>query len=178
MDETMTNEPIPTSFATAQANLIRELNRPRARLMRMLATLLHRCWGGLALLTATTFLTIGLCAAEVPDRILAALVQVESGCEWRGIGDIKGKWARGDDGEVSPFQLAPAALTDMGVTNHARVHRDPVYAESLARLWLSRCYVKHGNWAQALAAYNGGTRYRSRRARDYSERILNLASVL
>ncbi len=117
-------------------------------------------------------------AEEVPDRIIAALVQVESGCEWRGIGDIKGKWARGDDGEVSPFQLAPAALTDMGVTNHARVHRDVVYAESLARLWLSRCYVKHGNWADALSAYNAGSRYRSRSARDYSVRILNLASVL
>lgn len=117
-------------------------------------------------------------AAETPDRIIAALVQVESGCEWRGIGNIKGTWARGADGEVSPFQLAPAALTDMGVTNHARVHRDPVYAESLARLWLSRCYAKHGNWPQALAAYNAGSRYRSRSARDYADRILSLAAVL
>jgi hypothetical protein len=164
------------------------LPRPRfshaARAIR--ARIWQRCRPHLAALSAF-FLCFLICffglagkakAAEVPDRILAALVQVESGCEWRGIGDIKGKWARGDDGEVSPFQLAPAALTDMGVTNHARVHRDPVYAESLARLWLSRCYVKHGNWADALSAYNGGTRYRSRRARDYSERILNLASVL
>jgi hypothetical protein len=65
MDETMTNEPIPTSFATAQANLIRELNRPRARLMRILAVLIHRLFtrrtGPLALIVAVTGLTIGLC---------------------------------------------------------------------------------------------------------------------
>lgn len=138
----------------------------------MIRLLLAICLFALVLIGAV------VTAAETPDRIIAALVQVESGCEWRGIGNIKGTWARGADGEVSPFQLAPAALTDMGVTNHARVHRDPVYAESLARLWLSRCYAKHGNWPQALAAYNAGSRYRSRSARDYADRILNLAAVL
>lgn len=161
--------------------------------MTRIRHLLRRCFpyledsalfflGMLVPIGATVLLCIALAspakAAETPDRIIAALVQVESGCEWRGIGNIKGTWARGADGEVSPFQLAPAALTDMGVTNHARVHRDPVYAESLARLWLSRCYAKHGNWPQALAAYNAGSRYRSRSARDYADRILNLAAVL
>jgi hypothetical protein len=113
----------------------------------------------------------------VPDPILRALVAVESGCDWRGIGNIKGQWSRGADGEVSPFQLGRDALSDMGVTNHARVHRDPVYAESLARLWLSRCFDRTGNWPDALSRYNAGSRYRTRAARDYSARILNLANL-
>jgi hypothetical protein len=137
---------------------------------------LDRILPGLILLVATSFLAIGLCAQEVPDSILRALVQVESGCDWRGIGDVRGHWSRGADGEVSCFQLSPAALSDMGVTNSARVHRDVVYAESLARLWLSRCYEKHGDWATALACYNSGSRYRSRKARDYSARIIALST--
>ena len=143
-----------------------------------LANLWHKCWGGLVLIVATTFLTIGLCAVEVPDRIVAAIAAVETGTEWRNTGDVRGKWSRGADGEVSPFQLSPAALTDMGVTNHARVHRDVVYAESLARLWLVRCYAKAGNWPDAVARFNAGSRYRSRAARDYAERVLAIASAL
>jgi hypothetical protein len=124
-------------------------------------------------------LALFLCAAcqgaEVPDAIIRGLVMVESGCEWRSMGDIRGKWERGADAEVSPFQLSPAALSDMRVRDANRVHRDVVYAESLARLWLSRCYQRHGNWPEALAAYNGGSRYRTRGAKDYAARILNIA---
>ena len=139
------------------------------------------------LLSVSTFalilvLALVTCApakgVEVPDRIVAAIAAVETRTEWRSIGDVRGKWSRGADGEVSPFQLSPAALTDMGVTNHARVHRDTVYAESLARLWLVRCYVQAGNWPDAVARYNAGNRYRSRTARDYSARVIALASAL
>ncbi len=151
-----------------------------ARLIRQ--RIWQRCRPRLALLAAIImaflFCRFGL-AVEVPDRIVAALCQIESGCEWRGIGDIKGRWSVGADGEVSPFQLTQGAIADMGAAAHsARIHRDPVYAESLARLWLSRCYAKAGNWPAALAIYNGGRNYRSLAARDYSKRVLALASVL
>jgi 3D (Asp-Asp-Asp) domain-containing protein len=56
--------PTEADFAQAQSAYLRQLNRPMNRLARILATLLHRCWGGLVLLTATAFLTIGLCASE------------------------------------------------------------------------------------------------------------------
>ena len=130
-------------------------------------------------LTVLLCLMMARCSAvDVPDRIVAAIAAVETGTRWHSIGDVRGKWSRGADGEVSPFQLSPSALTDMGVTNHTRVHRDTVYAESLARLWLVRCYVKAGNWPDAVARYNAGTRYRSRTARDYSARVIALSSEL
>jgi hypothetical protein len=160
------------------------LTNPHAlRMMRdrAIAAVWANCKPHLAFLLAIA-LTLIVCrfglAVEVPDRIVAAIAAVETGTEWRSIGDVRGKWSRGADGEVSPFQLSPAVLTDMGVTNHARVHRDTVYAESLARLWLVRCYVKAGNWPDAVARYNAGNRYRSRTARDYSARVIALASVL
>jgi hypothetical protein len=150
-----------------------------ARAMR--ARTWQRCRPHLTALAAFLF-TLLYCrfcfAVEVPDSIIRGLVMVESGCEWRDTGDIRGKWSIGADAEVSPFQLSHAALSDMGVTNHARVHRDTVYAESLARLWLARCYAKAGNRPDAVARYNAGSRYRSRTARDYSARVLALASVL
>ncbi len=155
----------------------------RERMMVCLANLWHRCWGGMVLIVFVALTSFGCVAmasgVEIPDRIIAALVQVESGCEWRGIGDVRGKWSRGSDGEVSPFQLSPAALIDMGASDRtARIHRDPVLAESFARLWLSRCYERSGNWPEALSRYNAGSRYRSRTARDYSTRVLALAAEL
>lgn len=170
-------------FERAQSAYLATLKDDRGMpIGRILAGIFHALWsrfpGHLSLIAAIalTFLVcrFGL-AVEVPDRIVAAIVQVESGCEWRGIGDVRGKWSRGADGEVSPFQISPAALSDMGVTNASRVHRDTVWAESLARLWLSRCFDRHGNWPEAVAAYNAGSRYRSRSARDYACRVIALA---
>lgn len=141
------------------------------------AVFLGRIAGGAWFLVAL-LLTVGGClkmahGVEVPDQIVAGLVRVESGCEWVDVGEIRGKWKRGADGEVSAFQLSPAALHDMHVTNLDRVHRSPVYAESLARLWLSRCFDRCGNWPDAIAFYNGGKNYRSKRCRDYSARVLS-----
>ena len=179
-------EPIHANFERARAAYLATRKDSRAMpAARLLANLLRALWsrfpGHLSLLCAIA-LTFAVCrfglAVEVPDRIVAAIAAVETGTEWRNTGDVRGKWSRGADGEVSPFQLSPAALTDMGVTNHARVHRDVVYAESLARLWLVRCYAKAGNWPDAVARFNAGNRYRSRTARDYSTRVLALASVL
>lgn len=162
-------------FNAASSAYLRHLTR--SPLSRLAWTVWDRCWGPILLLVATAAFTIGLCAAEVPDRLLVGICAVESGTEWRGVGDVRGKWTRGADGEASPFQLSLAALSDMGVTNINRVHRDTVYAESLTRLWLSRLYRKHGNWPDSLAAYNAGSRYRSKTAREYASRVLNIATT-
>ncbi len=155
-----------------------------ARVLGFFDGIRDRIMGGLVLLIVTTFLTLGLCnfglsAEVVPDRIVAALVQVESGCQWHGVGDVRGTRSHGDAGEVSAFQLSPIALTAMGAADRvARIHRDPVLAESFARLWLARCFAQAGTWEGALARYNAGSRHRSRTARDYAARVLNLAAVL
>lgn len=177
----------PESYEKARCAYLRALkSEDRGMpLGRILAGIFHAVWsrfpGHLSLLAAIA-LTFLVCrfgmAVEVPDRILAGICAVETGTEWRGVGDVRGKWSRGADGEVSPFQISIAALTDMGVTNHARVHRDLVYAESLTRLWLSRCFERHGNWPDAVAAYNAGSRYRSRSARDYARRVIAIAETI
>ena len=145
------------------------------RVMRMLATLWHKCWGGIILIVAVAGLTAGLCAQEVPDAIIRGLVAVESGASWKSAGEIDGKWKRGAIGEVSNFQLSPAVLSDLKLSpsQRARVATSPIYAESIARLWLSRCFAKHGNWRDALSRYNAGSRWRSAKARDYADRILS-----
>lgn len=131
-------------------------------------------------------LTLALCLAatpkangvEVPDAIIRALVMVESGATWKNTGDISGNWARGKAGEISHFQLSRSVIADMGATPKARrIAADPVLAESFARLWLSRCYDLAGNWPEAVARYNAGSRYRSRVARDYSARVIALSSL-
>jgi hypothetical protein len=150
-----------------------------ARIATWFDRMFDKIAGGLVLFIITAFFALGLCAVDVPDRIVAALVQVESGCEWRGMGEIRGTWLRGEAGEVSAFQLSPAALISMGAGDRStRIHRDPVLAESFARLWLSRCFDQAGTWEGALARYNAGSRHRSRTARDYAARVLNLAAVL
>lgn len=170
-------------YERARAVYLRELyGRPtwRDRIGVMLATLWHKCWGGLVLIVVTTFLTIGLCAQEVPDRIVAAIAEVETGTKWHSVGDVRGTWARGDIGEVSPWQISPAVLRDLkAYDRRSRVHADPILAESLVRLWLSRLYVATGSWSQAVAAYHAGLGGRHRGyARDYADRVLSLAAVL
>ena len=52
-------------YERARAACLRELyQRPTAlqRIGAMIAALWHKCWGGILLITATTGLTIGLCA--------------------------------------------------------------------------------------------------------------------
>ena len=123
----------------------------------------------------------GTYAREVTiESALSAIVAVESGCTRVGMGQISGRWEIGADGEVSPFQLHVDLLRDLGVSGKlARLHRDPVYAESLARFQLDRLYKRFGNWPDTFAAWNGGANgYKRRMARDYSERCMNLATQL
>ena len=114
------------------------------------------------------------------DHFLSALAQVETGVTRTGIGEIHGRWSLGKDGEVSCFQISPAVLSDLGISRHSsRIHRDPVYAESIARLWLARIMGGNGDWHVAAATWNAGRRGRqSRQAQDYADRVVNLAQQL
>lgn len=120
-------------------------------------------------------------AADVPDRIVAAVAMVETGATWRDTGDIKGKWTHGDAGEISHWQITGAVLEDLGLSaaQKRKIASDTVYAESVFRLWYSGLLRKTGSHAEALAAYHRGLGGRTRRdARDYAARVLALASVL
>ncbi len=113
------------------------------------------------------------------DRIVAAVAMVESGARWVDTGDIRGPWQRGPYGEVSHWQITTAVLTDLGLSDRQRrkVASDPVYAESVFRLWYARLLLRTGSHAEALAAYNRGLGGIHRGdARDYAQRCLNLAT--
>src|SRR3954467_14068089 len=106
------------------------------------------------------------CAQDVPDWCLRGICAVESGCDWRSTGDVRGRWDRGAIGEVSCFQLSPAVLRDLHAYDRRhRVHADPVFAESLTRAWLLRLYGVTGSWPEACAAYHAGL---GRRAESFA----------
>ena len=131
--------------------------------------------------TLLALLLIGHAHGAEPqiDSILSAIVAVETGCVRTGTGEVSGKWSIGEAGEVSPFQLHPRVLQDLGVAHKSgRIHRNPVYAESIARLWLGRLHHRFGNWPDAVAAWNGGAYgMRGRSAQDYSVRVMALAET-
>lgn len=120
-------------------------------------------------------------AQEIPDAIVAAVAMVESGSTWVDTGDVRGGWKRGEYGEISHWQFTDAVLADLGLTaiQKRKVASDPVYAESVFRLWYSRLLLRTGSHAMALAAYHRGLGGRHRKdARDYAERALNIAQRL
>ncbi len=132
-------------------------------------------------------LTLLALAAHVPqapaseitiEEVLTGIAAVETGYTRHGIGSGKGTWSVGQSGEVSPWQIHPSVLRDLGLhAKSARINRDIVYAESIARLWLGRLYIRFGNWPDSVAAWNGGPRGLERRsARDYSDRVMNIAT--
>jgi len=125
---------------------------------------------GVMLLTATA---ASLHSADVPAWVIRGIAAVETGTDWREIGDVRGAWKRGAIGEVGPWQLSPAVLADMRVSSkRERAHRCPVLAESLTRAWLTRLYNVTGSWPEACAAYHAGLAGRSRQyALDYAERV-------
>ena len=127
-------------------------------------------------------LTYGAACAQDPtiDHYIAAIAGVETGVRYMGVGDIRGKWSVGQDGEVSPWQLSPAVLADLNVKNKSRrIHSDPVLAESIVRQWLARLHSRYGRWEDVLGAYHRG--HGARRggaAADYADRVINLAHRL
>jgi hypothetical protein len=128
---------------------------------------------GLVLLIVTLFFTLGLCAQDVPAWVVRGIAAVETGTEWRAIGDVRGTWSRGSIGEVGPWQLSPAVLRDLkAYERRFRIHADPVLAESLTRAWLLRLYGVTGSWSQAVAAYHAGLGKRSHGfAVEYAARV-------
>ncbi len=147
------------------------------------ASFCGRVAGGAWFLVAL-LLTVGGClkmahSVEVPNQIIAAIAEIETGTTWRGTGDVRGVWSRGNIGEVSPWQLSPAVLRDLrAYDRRSRVHSDTVFAESLVRQWLSRLHDATGSWSQAVAAYHAGIAGRHRRyARDYAARVFSVAGL-
>ncbi len=111
--------------------------------------------------------------AEVPAWCIRGIAAVETGTDWRDIGDVRGTWSRCDIGEVGPWQLSPAVLRDLHAYDRRfRVHADPVLAESLTRAWLLRLYGVTRSWPQAVAAFHAGLGRRTESfATTYAERV-------
>lgn len=110
------------------------------------------------------------------DQIVKAVAQVETGVRWIDTGRIVGRWSVGDAGEVSPWQLSPGLLQDLGKLDARwRIHRDPVLAESLFRLSFTHLLGRTGSYVRALAAYHRGLHGAGgQEAQDYARRVLNL----
>lgn len=153
----------------------------RRRRLSALAQRLARL--GAVVLTIAT-IALGAAHAKAQEitlcHYLSAIVQVESGCVRRDLGEIEGAWRVGGDGEVSPFQITPDVLRSIGFGSKIwRVHKDPALAESAARLWIGQLRAKHPHPADWLAAWNGGlSGYRGKAARRYADRVIALAQRL
>lgn len=111
--------------------------------------------------------------ADVPAWVVRGIAQVETGTDWRGIGDVRGSFSRGSIGEVGPWQLSPAVLRDLhAYDRRRRVHADVVLAESLTRAWLLHLYGVTGSWSEAVAAYHAGLGARRQPfATTYADRV-------
>ncbi|HEX3133261.1 MAG TPA: hypothetical protein VHX44_06715, partial [Planctomycetota bacterium] len=72
-----------------------------------------------------------------------------------------------------------AVLSDLGLSAHAdRINRDPVYAESITRLWLTHLHSITGDWLQVCAAWRAGLQDRHRAwAREYAQRAFNYGTT-
>lgn len=116
---------------------------------------------------------------DVPDWVMRGIAAVETGVHWHDTGHLDGTWARSSTNDVSPWGISPAVLEDLGLSAHAgRLHRDPVYAESIARRWLLHLHSVTGCWLQTCAAWRAGLRGRHRAwARDYAERARNYGTT-
>lgn len=134
-----------------------------------------RCWLTGAILLAAV---AAACAQDVPRWVLVGIAQVETGTEYRDMGDVRGTWQRGAIGECGPWQLAPSVLRDLHAYDRRhRVHADVVFAESLTRAWLLRLYGVTGSWPEACAAYHSGLgNRRSSSAIEYAVRVIAAGS--
>ena len=136
--------------------------------------------GGAIKSTLLALLLIGHAHAQeiTIEDALSAIVSVETGCVRVDIGHIRGRWSYGSGGEVSCFQIHPSVLAHLRLSEKsARIHSDPVYAESVARLWFIHLLQKHGNYHDSFAAWNGGDRGSHRRsAQDYAARAVAIAT--
>lgn len=146
---------------------------------RALAAIWQRCRRWLAFILIIFLFTLSIviagktAAADVPAWVLRGIAAVETGTDWRDMGDVRGTWSRGAIGEVGPWQLSPAVLRDLKAYDRRdRVHTCPVLAESLTRAWLLHLRTRTGSWWETCAAYNAGLGNRwSATATDYANRV-------
>jgi hypothetical protein len=109
----------------------------------------------------------------IPHWVIAGIAAVETGSTYRSGNLVHYRDRRdGADGEVGPWQIAPAALQDLGASHlRSRIRSEPVLAESMTRAWLLRCYRLAGDWSLAVAFYHTGPGGDRRRGRNYAERV-------
>lgn len=109
----------------------------------------------------------------IPEWVISGIAAVETGSTYRDGNLIDYRDRRdGADGEVGPWQLAPSALRDLGISHlRARIRIEPVLAESMARAWLLRCYRRAGDWMPAVAIYHTGPSGDRRRGARYAEKV-------
>ncbi len=125
-------------------------------------------------------LTLGVIHGQevTVHHIMQAICQVETGCVWIAPGKVKGKWTTGSYREVSPWQLAPAVITDLRASVR-RVRSDCQYAEDCVLRWLCVLQQRGLDLRQVAAAYHRGYTGRTKpEAKEYAERVVSLAERL
>jgi len=109
-------------------------------------------------------------------HLMQAICQVETGCVWIAPGQVKGKWREGSAREVSPWQLAPAVLIDLGV-RRSDVRGNCGYAQHVVERWLGILQQRGLGHREVAAAYHRGYSGRNKpEAKAYAERVINLAT--
>lgn len=123
--------------------------------------------------------SVGLYASEVPDWVVRGIAAVETEVHWHDTGKITGTWTSNTTGDVGPWHISPAVLKDLKRSHLAeRIHREPVLAESIARLWMLHLYKVTGDWHQVCAAWRLGLgRRHEPKARRYAERAFNYGTA-
>jgi hypothetical protein len=122
--------------------------------------------------------TLGAAHAQeiTTHHLMQAICQVETGCVWIAPGQVKGKWREGSAREVSPWQLAPAVLIDLGV-RRSDVRGSCGYAQQCVERWLWLLQSRGLTPREVAAAYHRGYSGRNKpEAKAYAERVINLAT--
>ena len=135
--------------------------------------------GGLVLLIVVTFFALGLSAQEVPAWVIRGIAAQETAVHWHDIGQIDGKWTKGTTGAVGPWHISLDVLADLKMQSKAnRIHHDPVFAESVTRLWLQHLFSVTGCWNQTCAAWRAGLGARHKPfAKAYAARVFNYGTA-
>jgi hypothetical protein len=112
-------------------------------------------------------------AIPIPDWVIAGIAAVETGSLYQHGELVRYRDRRdGAAGEVGPWQLSPAALSDMGARKlRDRIRRDTILAESMTRAWLMRCFAHASSWKEAVSLYHTGWSADHADGFEYAERV-------
>lgn len=104
-------------------------------------------------------------AYQIPRSLFRALIQQESG--WNA-------YAIGSKGEIGLTQLMPTTATELGVNAW-----EPLSNLKGGAAYLAAQFKQFGNWATALAAYNGGPSGTNKAAaKEYATDVLHTQKEL